>query len=698
MKIEVALLAGVSVVMLHGTGLAENKKTTRLEAIVVTGKEDPTAPVGGYVAKSSATGTKTGTPILETQQSISVITRDQIEDRGAKNLGQALSTTAGVIGEPYGADPRFDSPVLRGFDMSNAEYLNGLRLMRSSGAPSYDIYGLERVEVLKGPSSVLYGSGSPAGIINMVQKHAQTQDSNEAGAGFSADGDKEIFYDGNKALSDTFAARLTARISHTQEDISDLTNTRGYLGLATRWAPTDTTTFNILGSYQKDSPITPAGVPYQMTGQDNDRKWRDLYIGDPNFDRSDRQMTNIGYEFHHEFDGGWSLDQSARYQKFDWNYAGFYASGYTAPSTINRGVVYENENTWTANFDTRLSGEVDTGPLSHKLLFGVDLRQYDDKTTSQFATSSSLDLANPSSQSALVGSPWYTLKKDLVLKQAGIYAQDELSLDNWHATLALRHDWTDQKGTSTNNFSGTTNINQQDQATTGHAGLSYVFSNGLAPYLSYSTSFDPDIGADIDGKQLKPTTGEQWEVGLKYQPTSFAGLFSIAFYDLRQKNVGVTVTEGGISGTRQIGQVRSRGIELEGAAEIGDGWTLKAAYSYNDAKQIGSNDGKLPANMPRHSGSLWLNYQFAETSTLHGLSLGGGVRYVGARYGDNANTYALSPVTVLDLAAKYDFNKNAALSLNVNNLTDVAYVSNCGSFGCYYGAGRSVMGRLTFKW
>ncbi|QEE43529.1 TonB-dependent siderophore receptor (plasmid) [Rhizobium sp. WL3] len=691
MNTRIALFAGASLLALHAAAVAQDGATTELTEIVVSGEGDPTAPTEGYVAKAAAAGTKTATPVLETQRSVSVITRDEIDDRGAQTLGQALSTTAGLIGEPFGADPRFDSPTLRGFEMRNAQYLNGLRLMRSVGAPSYDVYGLERVEVLKGPASSLYGSGTPAGVINMVQKHAQFKDAYEAGTGFSIDGDKAVFLDANKVVSDTLAARFTGKLSDTEEDIDELTNKRGYVGLATRWSPSDATTVDFLASYQKDSPITPAGIPFDLTGQGDDDSLRDLYIGYPAIDTSDRRMSNIGYELHHEFDNGWALDQSARYQKFDWDYTGFYVSGFTAPSTVNRGVIFQDEDTWTASLDTRFSGRIQTGLVDHKLLFGLDLRKYGDNTTSQFASSSALDINNPTP--ATVGTPWYTSTNDLELGQVGIYAQDELSFDRWRATVGLRHDWADQLGTS-----GTAVVDQQDSATTGNVGLSYVFDSGFAPYVSYATSFDPEIGTDIDNNTLKPTTGEQWEVGLKYQPTSFDGLFSIALYDLKQDNVSVSVTEGGVTGTRQIGQVKSRGLEIEGAAEIAMGWSVKAAYSYNDAEQVGTNDGNMPANMPRHSGSVWLNYDFAEDTALAGLSVAGGIRYIGERYGDNANAYELDPVALVDLAAKYKVTEKATLAVNLNNLTDETYVANCGSFGCYYGAGRSVMGTLTVRW
>lgn len=697
MNTRIALFAGASLLALHAAAVAQEAATTELNEIVVSGQGDPTAPTEGYVAKSAASGTKTSAPVLETQRSVSVVTRDEIEDRGAQTLGQALATTAGLVGEPYGVDPRFDSPVLRGFDMGNAQYLNGLRLMRAQGAPSYEIYGLERVEVLKGPASSLYGSGTPAGVINMVQKHAQFAEAYEAGTGLSIDGDVEVFLDANKALSETFAARLTGKLSKSEEDVQDLTNKRGYLGLAARWQPTDATTIDFLGSYQKDSPITPAGIPYQLTGKGNDKALRDLYLGDPAIDGSDRRMANIGYELRHELDTGWAIEQSARYQKFDWDYTGFYydsVGGVVPPATISRGVIFQDEDTWTANLDTRLSGTVQTGVIDHKLLFGLDLRKYDDNTTSRFATSSAFDINNPTP--ATVGPVWYSKTDDLTLNQAGVYVQDELSFEKWRATLGLRHDWADQQGTSINNFSGATIIDQQDSATTGNLGVSYVFDSGFAPYVSYATSFDPVIGADVDGQTLKPTTGEQWEVGLKYQPTDFEGLFSIALYDITQDNVSVSVNS--IGGVRQIGQVKSRGVELEGAAEIAMGWSVKAAYSYTDAEQVGSNDGKMPANTPRHSGSLWLAYDFAEDTALEGLQVAGGIRYIGERFGDNANTYELDPVTLVDLAAKYKVTEKATLAVNVNNLTDETYVANCGSFGCYYGSGRSVMGTLTVRW
>lgn len=695
MTIKLPLLAGASLLALGTAAAAQDADPSlTLNPLVISADALGT----GFVAVEQETATKTDTPLLETQQSVSVVTEDQIREQGAQTLGQALGYSAGILAEPFGADPRFDSPTIRGFGGRDAQYLNGLRLLRSSGAPSFELYGLERVEVLKGPSSALYGAGNPAGVINQVQKRASFGDFGEAGLGLGDPEDTQGYFDVNRAVSDDFAFRLTGIARDTEQDISEITDARGYLAGATRWRITPTTTLDLLASYQKDSPITPAGLPYDVATDSRSR--RDFYIGDSGFDDSDRRMANLGYELRQDFGGGWSLFQGLRYQKFDWDYQGFYVSGLQPDGqTIDRGVIWQDEDTSTVNADTRLQGEVATGAVAHDLLFGLELRRYDDKTTSQFGTSSPVVIGDDATRQATIGAPWYTSTNDLELDQIGVYAQDQLAWENWRGTVALRHDWARQKGTTYTNFAGTTDVDQDDDATTGHAGVSYVFDSGVAPYVSYSTSFDPELGTDIAGRQLEPTEGKQWEAGVKYEPEGIDALLTAAIYDLRQENVPVTVTEGGITGIRQLGEVKSRGLELEGTAALSRGWDVRAAYAYNDAEQVGGvDDGNAPANTPKNNASLWLNYAFAATTPVDGLSLGAGLRYIGKRYGDTANLYEMDDVTLLDAAARYAFRNGAELAVNASNLTDKVYLANCASFGCYYGSGRSVIATLTYRW
>ena len=471
------LLCSVSLLALSGAAVAQSTADIIYlgEINIGSGDDDATAPVAGYVADTAQSATKSTTPLVQTPQSVSVITGDMIEDQGGTNLGDTLRYVPGVFSQPYGTDPRFDAPSIRGFDGSNAQYLNGLRLMRDFGAPSFETYSLERIEVLRGPASALYGSGVPGGIINQIQKRAYMLDFGEAGIGVGSPKASEAFVDINRAFSDAFAARFTAVVRDTEEDVKELTDTRGYLGLATRWLISDATTLQFLGSYQKDSPITPAGVPYDLIGQVDDKDLRSFYAGDPTDDTSDRTIANLGFELAHDFANGWGLDVGFRYQGFDWDYTGFYVNNAVPDGdTIGRGSVNQAEDSDTLNLDARFGGDVVLGGLQHTLLFGLDLRRYSAYERTEFLFADDISYSNPVYTGANLTAPWYTAISDLTVEQIGLYAQDEIAIGNLTLSMALRHDWVDQTGTTYNNFAGTSDASQSDQATTGRIGASYL--------------------------------------------------------------------------------------------------------------------------------------------------------------------------------------------------------------------------------
>ena len=497
----------------------------------------------------------------------------------------------------------------------------------------------------------------------------------------------------NRAASDTLAWRLTGVARDSRTQIDDLTNKRGYLAGALRWRPDDATTIDVIVSHTADSPISPPGVPYALTQAADGKRLRDLYAGEPGWDDSDRKMTNVGVEISHEFAGGWTLQQGFRAEKFDWDYTGHYVSGLTADgAAITRGANYQLEDTQGLSADTRLAGEVTTGAAVHKLLFGLDIRHYKADTTTRFLRSADLDWRNPGYGTA-PGEAWYIAENDLTLRQVGIYAQDEIEAGPWRGSVALRHDRTRQWGDAGNNFAGISWQDQSDSATTGRLGLGYQMANGVMPYVSYSTSFEPEIGVDHAGNTLKPTRGKQWELGVKYAPDSFDGLITASVYDLRQTDVTRRVTIDGVPGNYQIGEVKSRGVELEATASLASNWALRASYAWNETEQLGgANDGKEMPNAPQHLASLWLDHDFG-----NGVSAGGGLRHIGSRFGDLANVYDLGSVTLLDAAVRYETDRWDA-SLNISNLTDEVYVANCGSFGCYYGEGRTLNAKVAARW
>lgn len=687
-RFRFSLLAGTSLLALTLPAFAQDAATTEdtaggivLDEVVL----DATAPTQGYVVPTTQIATKTETPVLETQQSVSVITNEQIEDQGAQNMSQALRYTAGVTAEPFGADPRFDQPSLRGFNAGNSQYLNGLHIVRKFGAMPIELYGLERVEVLRGPSSSLYGSGSPGGLINMVQKHAQFDNFSEAGLSYGTN-DRNIFFDTNRSLSDDMAWRLTGILSDSEEQIEELENQRGYLAGAFRWQLDDASTLDVMLSYQKDSPISVPGIPIELTDLMSDDDAREFYAGYPDTDESDRDLFNLGVEYTRELDNGWSLQQGFRYQKFDWDYTGFYANGMSESlDEVNVGYIVQNEKGDTVQVDTRLLGQVTTGAATHKLLFGLDVSRWKGKAATEFGSAPPLNWRDPDYDVDVPSATTFYGEQDLTLKQIGIYAQDEIAWDNWRVTLGLRHDWAEQTGTAYGS-----DASQKDEATTGRVGLSYLFANGIAPYVSYATSFEPEIGAERNGDTYEPTEGKQWELGVKYQPEAVNALITAAVFDLKQSNVPREVLPFEYE---QIGEVHTRGFELEATAELVEGWDIRAAYTYTDARQEGGTfDGQRMTNTPYNAASLWLDRDFG-----NGFRAGGGIRYIGERYGDDMNTVEIDAVTVADLGASYT-RDNIEASVNMFNVTDEAYVASCGLTSCYYGEGRELQAKLTYKW
>ena len=548
---------------------------------------------------------------------------------------------------------------------------------------------------------MLYGSGIPGGVINQVQKRAQPLSFGEVGVGFGDPQASEAFVDYNHRFSDTFSARFTSVVRDSEEDIAELTNTRGYLGIATLWTPTPQTRLQFLGSFQQDNPITPTGAPTSLLGQVDADRLRDFYFGDPTDDNSDRTTINLGFEFEHEFESAWTLNAGFRYQNFDWDYRGFFVQDPVPDlNTVNRGAIDQFEESETYNLDLRLSRNFQTGAVNHDVLVGLDLRKYSFEDVSIFRTADPISFLNPVYSGANVGAITFTGANDLELEQFGLYLQDEMSFGNWRASLALRRDWADQNGTTFSSLVGTVQVvDQSDTATTGRAGLLYLFDNGMAPYVSYATSFDPEIGSNIEGNQLEPTKGQQWEAGLKYEPPGVDAFFSAAIFDLTQSNISANVVEGGARGTRQIGEAKSRGLELEASASLGEAWNIRAAYTYNDTEQTrGDNVGNELPNAPQSFAGLWANYTFAAGTPLENLTLGGGVRFIGDRFGDDSNNFALDDVTLLDLQIAYKITDDAHFSLNVTNVTDKNYLASCSAFGCRFGDGRTVQARLTYKW
>ncbi|WP_099867406.1 TonB-dependent siderophore receptor [Pararhizobium haloflavum] len=683
---------------------AQTAEPTNLETLTVEGGgETATGPIDGYVANRTVSGTKTDTPLIETPQSISVVTRDQIEARGASNIGEALNYTTGVQTQVFGADPRFEGGLIRGFVADESFYLDNLKIIRTFSAPSIEQYGLERVDVVRGPASVLYGQASPGGLVNLVSKRPVFEPLREVqGEVGSFDRYQGAFdFGGPIDEAGTFAYRLTGLARDSGAQVDGIADDRYFIAPAFTWAPSGDTTVTFLSSLQHDRAGSPVGLPLAGTLEPNPngRLAPSLYAGDPGFDSSESTRANIGYEIEHRINDVFTVRQNTRYSHLNFDYKNLYLLGLASDMrTLSRGTSLQRESLDTFNTDTHLQAEFDTGSISHDVVAGLDIRRFWADNQGGFGSAPSIDLFNPV-YGLDIADPLITSDREQTIAQIGGYIQDQISFNGWRVTLAGRYDDTSQK--TFDRLSQTTS-RQDDSAFTGRAGVLYAFENGFSPYVNYSTSFNPAIGTlapERGGGTFDPTEGEQLEAGLKYQPPGSNAYFTGAVFDLKQSNV-LTPDPDYVGFNVQTGEINVRGLELEAVADFDNGFSLTAGYTFYDAEITADNAGNAgnrPANVPDHMIKIWGDYTFQEGARLAGLGFGAGARYLGERFGDNANTIELDATTLVDLGVHYE-RDNLRASLNVNNVFDEEYLSSCSAFGCYYGNGRTIGGKLTVRW
>lgn len=655
-------------------------------------------------ATRSASGTKTDTPILEVPQAISVITREEMDIRGASTLREALSYTPGVQVE-QSVDLRDEWFQLRGFGGTQNVFRDGLRVGLSSGYANADLnlYGLERVEVLRGPASVLYGQAGPGGIVNLVTKRPSYEPLHEvvlSGGSFSL---KEAAFDSSAPLDERWSYRLTGvvRDSDTQTDFVE--NDRIYVAPALSWQPADQTSLTLLAHYQNDSQGAAVNNSLPRVGtlspNSTGRIAIDRYPGEPAFDEFEKSQSSLGYLFSHGLSETWTLNQNLRYSRVESDYANAYADE-LAPDerTVGRSVYTPSDEATAWTLDNRAQAKWTHGAFEHAAIFGVDYRRTRYAFEAGFDDAPSLDIYAPS-YGAVVATP--ALYEDSVARasQVGAYLQDQVTLQQrWVFLLGGR--WDRAKTDKRDAISGS-RTEQKDSKFTGRAGMVYLAGNGLAPYASYSTSFEPVIGEDAAGRTFDPTGGKQAEVGLRYQPPGSRGLFAAAIFDLTQKNV-LTTDLGDPNFRIQTGEIRSRGVELEGKFAITPALNVTAAYTYTDAQIRQSNDGvegNRRGGVPRSVAALWADYTI-ESGALQGLTGGVGARFTGKSPVADTNVYNLSTRTLMDALVRYDWDR-LELSLHASNLLNKEYVGFCANddYGfCGYGPARNVVLSARYRW
>lgn len=717
-KIAVVVATAVSGMSVYAQAADKPKEETITVTAAPAAQESAWGPSPTIAAKRTATATKTDTPIEKTPQSVSVVTREEMDMKQPTTVKEAIAYTPGVF-STRGSSTTYDVVTIRGFTTSSTvntnQYLDGMKLQGNNYSEvSMDPYFLERVEVMRGPVSVLYGNSNPGGIVSMVSKRPTTEPLKEVQFKMGTNNLWQTGFDFSDAIDDAgvWSYRLTGLGSSQDAQQQMAKSTRYAIAPSFSWRPDDKTDFTFLSNFQSDPdagyygwlPREGTVVPYTDANGNQHKLPTDFNEGDPDNKMSRRQQM-VGYSFAHQFDDTFTVRQNLRYAQVHTLYRSVYGYGYQAPGMINRQYVRSDENLNTFTVDTQLQSRFATGSVDHTLLTGVDYSRMRNDINAEYGSADPISMQNPqyNNPNINVTFPYAVLNR---MEQTGLYAQDQAEWDKWVLTLGGRYDYAT---TSTLTRSSNSMAENHDQQFTWRGGLNYVFDNGVSPYFSYSQSFEPVSGSSASGKPFDPSHGEQYETGVKYVPKDMPVVVTAAVYQLtKDKNLTADPNNPGFS--IQTGEIRSRGFELEAKAAVNANINLTAAYTFTDAKYTNDTvfEGKRPAEVPRNMASLWADYTFHETA-LSGLTLGAGARYIGSTVSYYQNdpvkknqSFNVASYAVVDATVKYDLARfglpGSSVGVNVNNLFNREYVSSCYSeYACYWGAERQVVATATFR-
>ncbi len=658
---------------------------------------------------------KVETKAEETPQSINTISAKDIEEKAVKKIDEAFRYSPSVV-TPYGSDNDAEWLFVRGFEPSM--YLDGNRLYKEGFfAFTAETYGLESIELLKGPSSILYGETNPGGIINLVQKKPTylPQASVIASAGnknyaeLGVDVSNWVNKDGSQRY------RIVAMINQKDGELEGTESKRIYIAPSYTIDFSDNTSLTMLASYLKDDGVPQNGF-FPKDGTLTALPNGEIIDYSTNYgfpsDKFTKEQVTAGYQFNHSFNDIFTYNQN-----FNFTFVDLYLRSSSAypnpgdgswntdddPYTINRYSLINDGYTSSYTFDNNIVANWVSGSFKNRVLTGVDY---------QYHTNDWIGNGN----GALVGTinslnPTYDNVPDLtdtlydneiVKNQVGFYAQGQtIFKEKLLFNLGTRYDLIDIENT------GSTKDSLQDENLSLSTGLMYLGKNGVSPYVSYSESFYVISSMDwVTAKLYKPVESNQVEAGVKYTPTWYNGFINIAYFNIEQQNaMASTISEDGVLSTSQTGKVLSRGVELETKAKITKDLEISASYTYANSREETQEDG-MPTGRyirkslsPNHYASAWAVYDFSSI-VINGLKVGTGVRYTGETI-DNS-TINLENVTkvpsylLIDMMASYRINEAWGLQVNLNNLTNQIDVVGCDYGICYYGESRRMSANLKY--
>lgn len=696
---KLIVAAGVASALLSQAAWAQEAKTTDdTQEIVITGTN---------------AGSKTETPLVELPQPLTIISDEQYLSQGAISISDTVKYAAGVLANPYGRDTRVDGFNVRGINA--LQFRDGMRDIFSYYASiTSDPYNFSRVEIVRGPASVLFGQGSIGGLVNLVSKTPEFRTSGELNLVYGSHDRKEALGDVNLALTDSLAIRAVARVRDADTYVDHVPDDRVMFAPSIRWQPGPDTDIVLTGLYQEDDtgstsqflPIigTFSPNPANPGGQLD----RYTFVGKPGWDRYAGRSLQGGGSLTHRFSDNIRISLKARYIDSDLEYFTHYADSYTNPTdpfavygTDGRTIgLYADASDATMNVfstDNNIEFKFNTGAaIEHTLLVGLDYswNKVGKRGVFGFET---IDLYDIDRDALLTYDPSGPFTYDSQ-KQLGVYVQDQIRLfDRISVILGARRD-------HVKNSSG-----QSDNATTFRAGIIGEVAAGISPFFSFTESFLPIAGrltgpGGVLGDNFTPQTGTQFELGAKWQPSA-ATLVTVTGFHIKERNRVLYLAN---NVTTQSGELTTKGVEVEASHSLPGNFELLLNYGYSELESE-VNTGL--DYMPRHTASAWSTKTIPVSSGAQ-LRIGAGVVYSSeSKSTGPIDPYGLNPAipagtlytvvtparTTIDALAELTWDK-WRVALNATNLFDDQGFASCLARGdCFVAAPRNVMATVGFR-
>lgn len=643
-------------------------------------------PVQGYRATRSASATRTDTSIHETPQSISVVAKDAVEDLGATRLQDALDYAGGVGRANNFGGQGLTTFTVRGFTTGEF-YRNGFPINR--GYPNMpDANTIERLEVLRGPATMLYGRGDPGGTFNVVSKQPLPERTVTLGSQFNDQGMKRGTLDASGPLDEE--GRLAYRLNVVGEGgdtFRDHVDTERY-GIAPvlTWQVSDATRLMFEGDFMRNNaPLDRGMTRYaKQVGSAS----RDSFFGEKDVGKLHNDNNMAQLRFDHLLNDDWTLGGGVQWLDGSLKGNAVEANGIAADGrTLGRNFNYRKLEWTDQDVQLNLTGRFDTAGVQHTLLTGIEYEDYDYQSIIQRSSGAvgayPIDLFDPvygQPRPALTRTPTHDQEN---LKTYAAFVQDQVALTDKLKVLAgarferFEHDYETY-------VPGGRSWQASDNAVTPRMGVSYDLTETFAIYADTARSFKPNTGASRLGGGFAPEKGKSYEMGIKWEALDQQLSVDAAIYQIEKRNV---LTTDPVDSTFSVaaGEVRSRGFDVNVAGNLSPEWRVIGGYAYVDAEVTKDNvlrSGTRLLNIPKNSFSLLNMYEFQD-GILKGLGLGGGLKYVDERAGQTANTgFSMSSYTVVDLLGFYKVNDKVRLNLDLKNLFDREYEE--GAFGNVY--------------